>query len=132
MTAGLGLVILDTKKRSIKTFSTTRKLTKNSSSDAELLGIVFAYEKLRHFGIDLQEVTVFCDCLGVVNKTDNVPGIGRELSFIDSAWTEIMIAKRLGMDIKWVKGHASNEWNKMADKLAGLAAKGVKRSDWSK
>lgn len=131
-TAGLGLVILDKETNTTKEFSTINKLTKSSSFIAELFAMAFTCETLVNLDIDLEDVTVWCDCMPLVLKTADIPEPDGKNIAVDLAWKMILLAKTFGIDIKWVKGHSLNRWNCRADKLAGEAAKSVKRSDWSR
>ena len=130
-TAGIGVVILDKETNTTKEFSAINKLTKSSSFIAELFAMAFTCETLVDLNIDLEDATIMCDCMPLVLKTDHIPTPEGKNIAVDLAWKKILLAKTFGIDIKWVKGHSLNRYNCRADKLAGEAAKSVKRSDWN-
>lgn len=121
--AGLGVVILDTVNNTITELTSSARLNKNCSFTAELFAMAFACETIINLGIEPIDVCVMCDCMSVVVKTNLIPESDGKNIYIDKAWEKICFAKSFGTEFKWVKGHSNNNYNRKADKLAGIVAK---------
>jgi ribonuclease HI len=92
--------------------------------------MAFACETLINLGVDLDDTIIMCDCLTLVMKVNaEIPIPDGKNLLVDAAWEKISTAKSLGLSFSWIRGHSVSKWNCIADKLAGTAAKGVKRSD---
>jgi len=87
---------------------------------AEMSGIEYAIDYLIREGRNWEEAVIYTDssyCVGLFTKnwiarknTERVKTIREKLENCPN------------LDIKWVKGHAGNEYNEVVDKLAGIAA----------
>lgn len=99
---------------------------KTSNNRAEISGLLAAYEaigNLRRLGCKAQHITIWSDsqyaiycATGVWQRkknTDMWPILDKLMQ---------ALGKNSGVKIKWVRGHAGNEYNEVADELATVAA----------
>ncbi|MEO5953228.1 MAG: RNase H family protein, partial [Chloroflexia bacterium] len=99
---------------------------KTSNNRAEISGLLAAYEaigNLRRLGCKAQHITIWSDsqyaiycATGVWQRkknTDLWPILDKLMQ---------VLGKNSGVKIKWVRGHAGNEYNEIADELATEAA----------
>lgn len=99
---------------------------KTSNNRAEISGLLTAYEaigNLRRLGCEARRITIWSDsqyaiycATGVWQRkknTDLWPILDKLV---------LALGKNSGVQIKWVRGHAGNEYNEIADELATVAA----------
>ena len=99
---------------------------KTSNNRAEISGLLTAYEaigNLKKLGCNAERITIWSDsqyaiycATGVWQRKKNTD-LWPILDILMQA-----LGKDSGVKIKWVRGHAGNEYNEMADELATVAA----------
>lgn len=123
---GYGVVLLDTEKRVKKELSEGFRLTTNNRM--ELLAAITALKKLRFLN---SEITIYTDSRYVCDAVEKKWVFGWEKKGFKNKknpdlWREFLVQYRSHqVRLRWVKGHAGNEFNERADQLAVAAANGT-------
>ena len=92
----------------------------------ELMAVIVALERVQ---VDHSKITVFSDSKYVVDGVNNWLGGWASKRFAGiknpDLWKRLhSVLKRQNVTLKWIKGHAGNEYNEMVDDLARQAALG--------
>lgn len=120
---GYAAILLDTEKKIKKELSEGFRLTTNNRM--ELLAVIVALEKLRKLPT---EITIFTDSKYVHDAVEKKWVFGWEKKGFKGKknpdlWIRFLRTYREHkVSFQWVKGHAGNEMNEVADRLAVAAA----------
>ena len=120
---GYGVVLLDTEKKYKKEFSQGFRLTTNNRM--ELLAAIVALEKLKSLNT---EITIFTDSKYLCDSVNKRWVFGWEKKQFSGKknqdlWIRFLrVYRQHKVKLEWVKGHAGDVWNELADSLATKAA----------
>ncbi len=120
---GYGIVIMDTEKKVMKQFSEGFRLTTNNRM--ELMAVIVTLEKLK---FPNTEITIYTDSKYVADSIEKKWVFGWEKKGFakkknPDLWRRFLILYRKHkVKVQWIKGHAGNKYNEMADELAVKAA----------
>lgn len=124
---GYGTVLLVPEKKYKKEFSQGYRLTTNNRM--ELMGAIIAMEKLKVLKAD---ITIYTDSKYICDAINKRWVFGWEKKNFagkknQDLWRRFLkVYRQHSVKLVWVKGHAGNVWNELADKLATEAADGEK------
>lgn len=102
----------------------SEQLINSTSNRAELTALIKALE----YAKDKDSVTVYSDSKYVVRgynewvqswKKDNWQNFNGKPTKNADLWKQIYELKKKSVVVKWVKGHDNNEFNELADQIAG-------------
>lgn len=120
---GYGAILLDTEKKIKRELSEGFILTTNNRM--ELLAVIMVLEKLKKHPT---EITIFTDSKYVHDAVEKKWVFGWEKKGFNGKknpdlWIRFLkIYRQHKVSFEWVKGHAGNELNEVADRLAVAAA----------
>lgn len=120
---GYGVVLLVPEKKYKKEFSQGYRLTTNNRM--ELMGTIIAMEKLKVLKAD---ITIYTDSKYICDSVNKRWVFGWEKKNFagkknEDLWRRFLkVYRQHSVKLVWVKGHAGNVWNELADKLATEAA----------
>ena len=120
---GYGVVLLVPEKKYKKEFSQGYRMTTNNRM--ELMGTIIAMEKLKVLKAD---ITIYTDSKYICDAVNKRWVFGWEKKNFtgkknEDLWRRFLkVYRQHSVKLVWVKGHAGNVWNELADKLATEAA----------
>lgn len=120
---GFGIVIMDTEKKIMKQVAQGYRLTTNNRM--ELLAVIVALEMLK---FPNSEITIYTDSKYVADSIEkkwvlNWEKKGFAKKKNPDLWKRFLVQYRKHkVRIQWIKGHAGNKYNEIADELAVTAA----------
>ena len=120
---GYGVVLLVPEKKYKKEFAQGYRLTTNNRM--ELMGTIIAMEKLKVLKAD---ITIYTDSKYICDSVNKRWVFGWEKKNFkgkknEDLWRRFLkVYRQHSVKLVWVKGHAGNVWNELADKLATEAA----------
>lgn len=120
---GFGTILVETKMNFRKEFSDGYRLTTNNRM--ELMAVITALEKLKYPD---SEITIYTDSQYIVNAVEKKWVFGWEKKAFKNKKNEdlwrifLRLYRQHKVSLVWVKGHAGNELNEQADRLAVKAA----------
>ena len=120
---GYGVVLLVPEKKYKKEFSQGYRMTTNNRM--ELMGTIIAMEKLKVLKAD---ITIYTDSKYICDSVNKRWVFGWEKKNFagkknEDLWRRFLkVYRQHSVKLVWVKGHAGNVWNELADKLATDAA----------
>lgn len=120
---GYGTVLLVPEKKYKKEFSQGYRMTTNNRM--ELMAAIVALEKLK---VLHAEITIFTDSKYLCDSVNRKWVFNWEKKQFfgkknQDLWIRFLrVYRQHSVELKWVKGHAGDVWNELADKLATKAA----------
>lgn len=124
---GCGAVLLDESDAIIWTLS--EYLGEGTNNIGEMTAILRGIKRAKELGI--KTLKVFTDselCVHLYNGTKQT----KKAHLQDISTKTTKASKDMVVTVEWVKGHADNKWNNMADELAGNAVKSILSKDVTK
>lgn len=100
----------------------------NSSSRAELRGMIGALKYLQNFGHEFDEVIIYTDSKYALTIIKAIHKAKKNTELVNEARTLLKTAGPVRLE--WIRGHNGNEGNSLADQIAGeMAAVALEMSE---